>query len=846
MLKKLYHSQHLQCVLLTVLLLGGMMLELYPLMNLERRFFDTLARLRSASAKRPVVIVAIDDRSIQQIGGWPWPRDYIADIIRKLSGYRTDTLGIGLLYQEAGLHNGLQEIQTIKNLPWANLLKAKKSRKKLTKAQKRNLAVIDKALKTAEKRLKQDTELENAVYSARNAVLPMRFIFNEVEGAASAEVTGKLGMNAVILRAQSNRQNPSAIIPLGANGKRIKAGNVLQPYSRLSMQAGAIGHINMLPDDDQIVRSIPQIIQYKDYDFPSFALQVTRKYFDIGPKSLQTNPNGLSLRHLVIPTDSAYRMLIDYRTEEDSIRKYSFIDVFNDKIPDSAFRNKIVIIGVTAAGVAPYYKTTLHNELSAIEITAHAIENLVNQKFITRPGWAVVLEVLALLYFMFFLVLVIPKVNLRAGMLILGIFLITWLTVAAVLFIGHGYWIRVIAPVILSVIGFAIMRHQRLSSERISERAELNKSLGLSLQTQGMLDTALEKFRKCPVEDPSVRELLYNLGLDFERKRMHNKAIAVYRHILKAGRFKDIQERIENLKQIESAVVLPSGRTSKKNGLLLDEATTRPILGRYEIIKELGQGAMGTVYLGLDPSINREVAIKTLNYADIESAEINEVKSQFFREAEAAGKLSHPNIVTIYDVGEDHDMAYIAMELLKGKDLANYNQKENLLSTKRVLGIIASVAEALDYAHNQGVVHRDIKPANILLMDNDQVKVADFGIARVMSASSTQTGVIFGTPNYMSPEQVAGKKVDGRSDLFSLGVVFYELLSAQKPFRGDNLTTLMYAISNVEYAPLSEIAPRVPDCCQEIVEKLLAKGVSKRFRTAGQVVKQINECLDLM
>ena len=218
-----------------------------------------------------------------------------------------------------------------------------------------------------------------------------------------------------------------------------------------------------------------------------------------------------------------------------------------------------------------------------------------NQKFITRPGWAVVLEVLVMLYFMFFLVLVIPKVNLRAGMLILGIFLITWLTVAAVLFIGHGYWIRVIAPVILSVIGFAIMRHQRLSSERISERVELNKSLGLSLQTQGMLDTALEKFRKCPVEDPSVRELLYNLGLDFERKRMHNKAIAVYRHILKAGRFKDIQERIENLKQIESAVVLPSGRTSKKNGLLLDEATTRPILGRYEIIRELGQGAMGTV-----------------------------------------------------------------------------------------------------------------------------------------------------------------------------------------------------------------------------------------------------------
>ena len=846
MLKKLYHSQRLQCILLTILLSGGMLLEFPPLISLERQLYDTLAQLRRSPATRPVVIVAVDDRSIQQIGGWPWPRDFIADMIRKLSGYRTDTLGIGLLYQEAGLHNGLQEIQTIKNLPWAKLLKEQKSRKKLTQAQKKNLAIIDKALKTAEKRFKQDTELENAVYSARNAVLPMQFIFEAIEGTSSTEVTGKLGMNAVTLRPQSIGRNPSAMIPLGSKGKRLTAENVLQPYPKLSMQAGAMGHINMVPDDDQIIRSIPQIIQYKDHHFPSFALQVTRKYFDIGPKKLQKSPNGLSLRHLEIPTDTAYRMLIDYRTAEDSIRKYSFIDVFNNKIPDSEFRNKIVIIGVTATGVAPYYKTTLHNDLSAIEIAAYAIGNLVNQKFISRPGWAVALEVMALLYFMFFLVLVIPKVNLRAGMLILGIFLITWLTISAVLFIGYGYWIRVIAPVILSVVGFAIMRHQRLSSERKSERVELNKSLGLSLQTQGMLDTALEKFRKCPVEDPSVRELLYNLGLDFERKRMHNKAIAVYRHILKAGRFKDIQERIKNLKQIENAVVLPSGRTSKKNGLLLDSATTRPILGRYEIIRELGQGAMGTVYLGLDPSINREVAIKTLNYADIESAELSEVKSQFFREAEAAGKLSHPNIVTIYDVGEDHDMAYIAMELLKGKDLTNYCQKENLLSNKRVLRIIAAVAGALDYAHNQGVVHRDIKPANILLMDKDQVKVADFGIARVMSASSTQTGVIFGTPNYMSPEQVAGKKVDGRSDLFSLGVVFYELLSAQKPFRGDNLTSLMYAISNVEYAPLSEIATRIPACCHEIVEKLLSKGVSKRFRTAGQVVKQINECLELI
>ncbi|MBW2487811.1 MAG: serine/threonine protein kinase, partial [Deltaproteobacteria bacterium] len=223
--------------------------------------------------------------------------------------------------------------------------------------------------------------------------------------------------------------------------------------------------------------------------------------------------------------------------------------------------------------------------------------------------------------------------------------------------------------------------------------------------------------------------------------------------------------------------------------------------------------------------------------------QLNEVKDQFFREAEAAGKLSHPNIVTVYDVGEDHDMAYIAMELLKGRELSHFCKKDNLLPVERVLAIGLSVAEALAYAHQQGVVHRDIKPANIIVLENDQIKVADFGIARVMSSSTkTETGIIIGTPNYMSPEQVAGKKVDGRSDLFSLGVVLYEMLSAEKPFNADNITALMYAITISNYAPLSQVAPRTPKCCVKLIDKLLRKGVSKRHQTADQVIKEIDAC----
>jgi serine/threonine-protein kinase len=247
--------------------------------------------------------------------------------------------------------------------------------------------------------------------------------------------------------------------------------------------------------------------------------------------------------------------------------------------------------------------------------------------------------------------------------------------------------------------------------------------------------------------------------------------------------------------------------------------------------------------LGKDPRINREVAIKTLRYEEIDAEQIDEVKKRFFREAEAAGKLSHPNIVTIYDVGEDYEIAYMAMELLDGSDLAKYTKKENLLPTPEIVRIVSSVASALDYAHANGIVHRDIKPANIMILTNGEVKVADFGIARVMATSKTQTGVVLGTPSYMSPEQIAGKKVDGRSDLFSLGVVLYELISGEKPFNGDSIATLMYNITTTAPQAIQELSPAIPDAMAGIVEKLLAKDVEARYQTGKALADDLLACL---
>jgi serine/threonine-protein kinase len=247
---------------------------------------------------------------------------------------------------------------------------------------------------------------------------------------------------------------------------------------------------------------------------------------------------------------------------------------------------------------------------------------------------------------------------------------------------------------------------------------------------------------------------------------------------------------------------------------------------------------MGLVYKALDPKINRLLAIKTIRFSDeFDDDVIDEIRQRFFREAEIAGRLSHPSIVTIYDVGEDRDLTYMAMELLEGEDLDRFINKENLLPFMKVLGVTAKVADALSFAHTCDVIHRDIKPANIMLLKEGGVKVTDFGIAKALSSSRTRTGVNLGTPNYMSPEQIMGQKIDARSDIFSLGVLLFQLLTGELPFRGDNLSSLLYQITQVTHPSVREYNPKVPKACGQIIDRALAKKPDERFNNAAEMAK---------
>jgi serine/threonine protein kinase len=360
---------------------------------------------------------------------------------------------------------------------------------------------------------------------------------------------------------------------------------------------------------------------------------------------------------------------------------------------------------------------------------------------------------------------------------------------------------------------------------------------------------AFEKFRRVQPVDDKLLELVYNLALDFERKRQFNKAESAYQYIAGFSKeFRDVPQKLSRARKLSETVILGSHGGSHPGGTLVLDATQqleKPMLGRYQVEKELGKGAMGIVYMGKDPKIGRQVAIKTMALSqEFEPDELAGVKERFFREAETAGRLAHPHIVAIYDAGEEHDLAYIAMEFIRGHDLTRHTKANNLLPMADVLRLVADAADALDYAHSNGIVHRDIKPANMMLVEaTGALKLMDFGIARITDSSKTKTGMVLGTPSYMSPEQLAGKKVDGRSDLFSLGVTLYQLLTGTLPFQAESMATLMFKIANEPQVPPQTLRPDLPGEVDTAIAKVLQKDPAQRYARGAEFARELRAAL---
>jgi len=810
---------------ITVLFCAAYLTNFSMTQSLEHKAYDIAVNASMTPSDDRIVILDIDNDSIERIGRWPWPRSVIGDMIRKLSDAGARLIGIDIFYSEK--QQVPKSAQT--HLQLAKILQQQGKTKEAEK-------IIAQA-----REMDEDLRLIEATRQSGNVLMPMFFDIGKPSGRPDVELPDYLARMAI--------KNIGNVVE---GSTPLSAFKLHSPFPELAKAAVGLGHLNVTVDDDGVLRSEPLVIEYYGQFFPSMALAIATKSLNLTNSDIRINVgHNIELGRLDIGTDTGIRIYPSFYGDGNGngFKHYSFHDVSSGRIPARLFKDKIVLIGATGTGIGETYITPVNNNMSSVEYHAHVIQSILDENFFTRPAWAFFTELLILLGIGVYLTIALPRLGTGFGAAISLLLLLILLATNFTLLVTSALWLQTITSALLLLFGHLLLTtRQYFAGEdergKISaESAETNKMLGLSFQSQGMLDMAFDKFRKCPVNEDTL-SVLYNLALDFERKRQFNKATSVYEYMAEHNpNYKDIQARIERVKNAGETAIF-GGTSGNAMSSLLITGGAKPTLGRYEIIKELGKGAMGTVYLGKDPKINREVAIKTMALSqEFEADELQEVKDRFFREAETAGMLNHPNIVTIFDAGEEHDLAYIAMEFLNGSDLAPYTKKDKLFPIPATMKICGKVAEALHYAHAQNVVHRDIKPANIMLLKNRTVKVTDFGIARITASSKTKTGVVLGTPSYMSPEQLSGKHVDGRSDIFSLGVMLYEMLTGVRPFRGDSMATLMFQIANEPHPDIREHRPTLPDSVAELIDKMLTKDPATRIANGNQVVRSIIGCL---
>jgi len=385
-----------------------------------------------------------------------------------------------------------------------------------------------------------------------------------------------------------------------------------------------------------------------------------------------------------------------------------------------------------------------------------------------------------------------------------------------------GLWLPVTGPIAwLAIVGGVLAARAPRTAAPNLDQELVNARRAVA---SGELVEAWTRYRQISPTSALLPEI-YDLACELDSGGKDRYAADLFHRIAQVdGRFRDVARRLVRSTQPQSSPAL-------------DHEQMPTSMGRYELLEPIGRGAMGFVYLGRDPKINRIVAIKAVDLAsEVEPNELDDARKNFLREAEIAGQLSHPNIVTIFDVGETEGISYIAMEYLKGRHLSEFAASDRLLPPAVVLELLSRTADALDYAHAQNIVHRDIKPANIMYDSvSDGLKITDFGIARLIDVGRTRTGIVLGTPAFMSPEQLEGKNVNGHTDLFALGVSLYQLLTGQLPFRGASMTKLMFVIANEPHQSVTAVRADLPEHLNAIVDRALAKDPADRFQSGAEM-----------
>jgi CHASE2 domain-containing sensor protein/tRNA A-37 threonylcarbamoyl transferase component Bud32 len=740
---------------------------------LETKAFDVRARMAAHRDKNTQIeLVVIGDEDLSELGPFPWPRDILARGIANLSLAGAKVIALNIPFSGPERDPGLTALRRLRE-----------RYEVLGLGQQGSGLQFYEELSESERDLDNDAKLSRSLKEAENAVLPVSF---DESGKGSDEVRPDFMAAHAFKRIREGNRVGSPPIP-----RRFRQ---VKPIVHAFAEAAAgMGYNNLFPGPDGHIRNQIHAVGYSGgLYYPSFPLAIVKVFKGLRDEDM-TLVLGDSIRlrinpstTLKVPLSDPVGTLIRWSQGPNKVFHYTpFTKVFKNQVQTGLFRDKIVIVGFTAAHLGDRFITPVSESLPGIEIIANCVADILNEDFFLRPSWTPLAEVALIILFGFFITIGLPRLRIGVGIGITLGLLAGYCVGGGVLFSISNIYLRVMPPLFLLIVGPMLVLSTRLWMTGREERAQTQDGIYRERgESRGWMGEA----------EPTVA-LGPSTGMG------------------------------------PRAVKGPRG-----------DAAGRAALGRYELLEEIGRGTMGVVYKGRDPKIGRTVAIKTVDLSEFDEEALVEIKERFFREAESVGLLSHPNIVSIYDCGEENHLAYMAMEYLDGEALGRYTKKEHLLPLRDTLEIISRVADALEYAHRKNVVHRDIKPANVVrIKDTHQVKVTDFGIARIVTSSKTKTGVVLGTPYYMSPEQVSGKKVDGRSDIFSLGVMLFEMLTGQKPFTGEDVTSLMFKIARERHPSPRTLNPRTPRVVEWIIDRALEKDLENRYQSAGQMASHLKK-----
>jgi len=813
------YSSYILYLLISVLIVILYVNDFSPMENIQQSINDMFCRVTASEEIRPnVVMVTIDEKTQDKYGAWPWNYDKIADLLAATAAGEPKAIVLNFDLSEetkqdtAGYTGILAEQMTwIKNVV-----------------------------------VPYDIALSN--YRSNKTNNP-KYLFNY-----SVKINNPLGLM---------NEESSLLVR-----------KIFLPSEKILDSKPHLGFSFTSPDDDRIFRHQAMAMQYEGYYYPSLPLIAVAAYMDVPTNEIEI------FEGKKIKLGSKGSFPIDKNGEyyvnclpNNSFTTFSGTDLLSDEFNRTELANKLVIIDVKDPENWEVLSTPIEKETPRPNILATVIENLINQNHLVKAESNNPIMMLILFGIGGICAFFLPQLKLQNRLIIIGSGLFLLALVNYYMF----SFLRIMPDSIYLAIEliFFMIAAPMLDSQLIKGENTENEESDIKTE-----DKKSEELK----DQPTVSELTENqhhvgtesvdfkspddyqaieIDREFDSSELETTAVSedsedvLTDAIVKTNDSKPViinpDSCIVNNNNEPIATPEPvSMNEQEDSGIIKTSTEVKPVpagapknLGRYQVTGTLGKGAMGMVYKGIDPAINRPVALKTIRLDFVnDPAEMEELKERLFREAQAAGKLSHPNIVTIYDVGSEDQLQYIAMEYLEGETLEDMIKRKTNFNYKIIAQIIIQICSALQYAHEQGIVHRDIKPANIMILKDYKVKVMDYGIARIDSSSMTKTGIAMGTPNYISPEQLKGQQTDLRADLFSLGVVVYEMLLGKRPFKGENITSLIYSIMHHEPPKPSDQNPQIPLLFDRLIFKALEKNPEARFQKASEIVTILNDFVE--